>query len=407
VNADPDETCNSILAYLNNQMSHGRSYCGFTNIRGGWRVSSCPTGQVTPVTLEQPGEETPQLSDTGVSTSSDGSLAGAVASESLADVFHRINPAVVDIVTTQSEVAASGQVQRVKTGGLGSGFLISDEGLIMTAAHVVQTAEQIVVRFVMGAPVKARVIASDPQSDVALIQVEAVPEKIQPVELANSNRVRVGDQVFIVGAPLGISHTLTVGHISARRNPRHLFGGLVKAELLQTDAAINPGNSGGPMFNMQGDVIGIVSHIASRSGGSEGIGFVVTSNLARQLLIDEPTMWSGMKGSMIQGELARVLNLPQPSGIIVEKVVPGSPASVLGLQPGTVPATIGGESLILGGDVILNVQGIEIGPAESHQRIRSALSKLEAGAKITVTVLRGGEVVTLSKMGYLLQSRQQ
>jgi S1-C subfamily serine protease len=153
VSAGPDETCNSILAYLNNQMSHGRTYCGFTNIRGGWRQASCPEGQLTPVTMAQPAGAGLPAGDT---VDAAPLVPGPVTTEILADVFQRVNPAVVDIATVQSEVADSGPIQRAKTGGLGSGFLISEDGSIMTAAHVVQTAEEIMVRFIKGEPVAAR-----------------------------------------------------------------------------------------------------------------------------------------------------------------------------------------------------------------------------------------------------------
>ena len=198
---------------------------------------------------------------------------GMTQAESVGDLFERVNSSVVEIATQEREIAPQGGNQFISVAGLGSGVLISEDGLILTAAHVIQAADTIKVRFLNGEIVEADVLASEPSADVALVQVKKVPEDLHVAELADSDEVEVGDKVFVIGAPLGVSHTLTVGHLSARRAPNSLAGSMLSTELLQTDAAINPGNSGGPMFNMEGQVIGIVSHIISLSGGAEGLGF--------------------------------------------------------------------------------------------------------------------------------------
>jgi S1-C subfamily serine protease len=148
--------------------------------------------------------------------------------------------------------------------------------------------------------------------------------------------VQIGEQVFVVGAPLGITHTLTVGHLSARHKPNATFSGMLTAEFFQTDAAINRGNSGGPMFDLKGEVIGIVSSILSQSGGSDGLGFAATSNIARRLLLDEPSVWSGLDGYLLIGEAARAFNLPVgfEAGLLVQRVALGSPADQLGVRGG-------------------------------------------------------------------------
>src|SRR5262249_38699074 len=154
-----------------------------------------------------------------------------------------------------------------------------------------------------GETIPARVLTSEPAADVALLQLDHVPSKSVTAKLADSDAAEVGDEVFVVGAPIGMTHTLTVGYISARRNPNKFYSGLSRSEFFQTDAAINEGNSGGPMFNMRGEVIGIVSHILSKSGGSEGLGFVVTSNLASKLLLERNPFWSGVEGVLLSNEL--------------------------------------------------------------------------------------------------------
>ena len=315
----------------------------------------------------------------------------------IAELFLRVNPAVVEIATVEQVAAGQGTEAKVAAGSLGSGFLVSSNGQIMTAAHVVQVADKVSVRFVTGDVVTARVVASDPGSDVALIQADSLPAGIEPVVLGDSNTAAVGDQVFVIGAPYGIAHTLTVGHVSARRTPKQLFGGLEPVEILQTDAAINQGNSGGPMFNMRGQAIGIVSHILSSSGGFQGLGFVVTSNLARLVLLDDPTPWTGLDGVLIEGSIARALNLPQGAGILVEAVAAGSPASAIGLRAGSLSAQIGGEPLTLGGDVILSINGIVIGSPDFGHRIDETNRNLEADDSFTLRVLRDGAEIGLKR----------
>ena len=163
-------------------------------------------------------------------------------------------------------------------------------------------------------------LSSEPAADLAVLQLEKKPASAQVAVVGDSDRVEVGDEIFIVGAPLGITYSLTVGHISARRQTDDLFGGFLPTEQFQTDAVINEGNSGGPMFNMDGEVIGVVSYMISQSGGFEGLGFVITSNMATRLLLEERRLWSGFQGRVLRGDLARIFNLPQESGGLVEIV---------------------------------------------------------------------------------------
>jgi serine protease Do len=321
----------------------------------------------------------------------------ATESPTISELFLEVDGAVVEIATVQQVVADQNPGTRVSWGGLGSGFLISADGLIVTAAHVVQVADEVSVRFVTGDVVTAKIVASDPSADVGLIKAERVPAGIEPVILGDSDSAKVGDQVFVIGAPFGIAHSLTVGHVSARRTPSQLFGGFEKAELLQTDAAINQGNSGGPMFNMRGEAIGIVSHILSSTGGFEGVGFVITSNLARRVLLDDPSPWTGIDGVLIEGPMARALNLPQQAGILVENIAEGSPASAIGLQAGSLKAQIGNQTFNLGGDVILAVNGVIIGTPRFSERIDEKNRSLTGDDQFVLRVLRGGNVIELRR----------
>ena len=208
--------------------------------------------------------------------------------------------------------------------------------------------------------------------------------------------MRVGDPVIVVGAPYGLSYALSVGHISARWAPNTVYPTMPLAEFFQTDAVINTGNSGGPMFNMKGQVIGIVSHNISKSGGSEGLGFVVTLNTAKQLLLEKKSFWSGLEGFQLTDQLADVLNVPgRQTGFLVKTVAKDSPGDRIGLRGATMLVTIGGQSVPLGGDIVLSVEGMPA-TAANLAKIREGMNRLASGAPFKVTILRAGEVLHLT-----------
>jgi serine protease Do len=319
------------------------------------------------------------------------------AGQQLRDLYGRVDPSVVVIRTVEKDVAPDRGSGLVSMRGLGSGVLISEDGKILTAAHVVQAADRVTVEFAGGKRVRARVTASYPRADVAMLQADAVPQGATPARLGDSDRMRVGDEVFVIGAPYGLSHSLSVGHVSGKHVLREMIAGLTNVELFQTDSAINEGNSGGPVFNMDGEVVGVVSQILSRSGGFEGLGFAVTSNVARRLLFNDRSFWAGVDGYLLTGELAGLFNLPQPAGLLVMRAAENSPASDLGLRAGAVRALIGEEELIVGGDIILEVAGVPL--AEDWgtlAEMQAALVKLRPGDKYSVKVLRGGRVIELT-----------
>jgi len=308
------------------------------------------------------------------------------------EVFRKVAPSVVVIRAKGRDIAASGQTRFSETG---SGVLISSDGKVMTAAHVVHVMDEISVEFLGGETVNARVVASEPAADLSLLQLERVPTGAKSSPLANSDPIQVGDPVIIVGAPYGLSYSLSDGLISARWKPNTVYKTMPLAEFFQTTATINTGNSGGPMFAMNGEVIGIVSHNISKSGGSEGLGFVVTINTAKKLLLEKRSFWAGLEGQVLTDEQADLLNLPPGStGFIVKTVAKGSPAEAMGLRGATMVANLGGDPLPLGGDIVLAVEGIK---AESVNlaKIRDLLSSRPAGSPYKVTVLRAGKVLEL------------
>lgn len=243
---------------------------------------------------------------------SDGCLLAQTRPEaSVAEVFARVEGSSV-LVRVAGRKVQPGSVQgTVRVESIGSGTLVSADGRILTAAHVVETAEEVAVDFPTGERIGASVVASNPVGDVALLQLASPPPVSATVAtLGNSDLVRTGEQIFVIGAPRGVVHTLTVGHVSARRRGPSPFMEIENIELIQTDAAIIEGNSGGPMFNLRGEVIGVVSFFLSQSGGSDGIGFAVAANTVRRLLFDRPAFWSGAGLVLVKGDLARVFNTP-------------------------------------------------------------------------------------------------
>jgi S1-C subfamily serine protease len=327
--------------------------------------------------------------------------------QQLRDAFRQVNQSVVIVRTKRVEVGPSADEPMSIVDGLGSGVLISNDGKVLTAAHVVQTADVAVVEFLDGQIINACVIGSDVQSDVALLQLKEMPKGVMPAMLGDSDKVEVGDQVFVIGAPYGISQTLSVGHLSGRHRLNRTNQSTA-VEFLQTDAAINTGDSGGPMFDMAGNIIGIVSSIMSHSGGSEGLAFATAANTAKQLLLEKKPFWSGIDGLVVMGDMAKALNLPQAAGVLVQRIGDGSIGSRLGMNPGSVRATIRGMDILLGGDVILSVNNIAIidprstqslgslTSDENYEKIYNSVAALRPGDPLVVTVFREGKVLKLT-----------
>jgi serine protease Do len=316
--------------------------------------------------------------------------------QQLRDAFRRVEQAVVIVRTEQKGLAPFPQQGMVSLNGLGSGVLISNDGKVLTAAHLVQSADRTMVEFSRGELIPARVMGSAFSADVALLQLERNPVNAVAAVLGDSNKVEVGDQIFVVGSPYGLSRTLTEGHVSGRHSLNNVSENTTAIEFLQTDAAINSGNSGSPVFSMDGEVMGIVSNIMSRSGGSEGLAFAATSNTARRLLLDQKPFWSGIEGFLIDGDLARALNLPQSAGVVVQRVAEGSIAWRWGIHGGRLRANVEGEEFVLGGDIILRVNEVPVERGGSYDEISASISRLKPGENLVISVFRQGQIVKLS-----------
>ncbi|PAV27187.1 serine protease Do [Tamilnaduibacter salinus] len=235
---------------------------------------------------------------------------------------------------------------------MGSGFIVSHDGYVLTNNHVVENADEIIVRLSDRREMKAKVVGTDPRSDLAVLKVDG--EDLPVVELGDSGQLQQGQWVFAIGSPFGFDYTVTAGIVSAigRSLPSENY-----VPYIQSDVAINPGNSGGPLFNMDGEVIGINSQIYTRSGGFMGVSFAIPINVAMNVfeqIRDQGYVSRGWLGVLIQEvnrDLAESFGLKRPRGALVAEVVPDSPAEAAGLQPGDIILSYNGESISLSSDL--------------------------------------------------------
>ncbi len=258
---------------------------------------------------------------------------------------------------------------------LGSGVIVSEDGYVLTNHHVIRGADQIQVALRDGRETLAEVVGTDPESDLAVLRIDL--DELPVIELADSDRAAIGDVALAIGNPFGVGQTVTMGIVSA--TGRSHLGLNAYEDFIQTDAAINPGNSGGALINPEGALVGINTAIFSRSGGSQGIGFAIPANLARNILEQIVTQgrvvrgWLGIEAQELNPELAASFGLKALTGVIIAGVVPGGPAETAGLQPG---------------DVLLEVDGQ---PILDPRQTMSDIADIEPGTELPLTVIRGGE----------------
>ncbi|MFP5249759.1 MAG: S1C family serine protease [Acidobacteriota bacterium] len=305
------------------------------------------------------------------------------------NVYRKVLPSVVNITSTT--LVFDFFYGAVPQQGQGSGFVLDASGHILTNFHVIQGANRgIEVQLSNKRRYEARVIGADRVHDLALLQIDA--PNLQPVTLANSSNLQVGQEVYAIGNPFGLSGTMTRGIISSIRSIKNENGAPIE-DAIQTDAAINPGNSGGPLLNSSGDVIGINTMIASNGADqSSGIGFSIPINTAKAVLADliryghvkRPTL--GIVSYPIGPDLAQQMGLAANYGVLIQRVVPGGPADRAGLRGGTQQAYVGNAPIMLGGDLIVAMDGQQV---TDPQDINAIMDKHQAGDVVTVTVLRG------------------
>ena len=268
--------------------------------------------------------------------------------------------------------------KRVET-SLGSGVIMSEQGYILTNHHVIRDADAIQVSLQDGRMVQAKVVGSDPETDVAVLKIDL--KKLPVITLGHSDTLRVGDVVLAIGNPFGVGQTVTMGIVSA--TGRNKLGINTFENFIQTDAAINPGNSGGALIDAEGNLVGINTAIFSRSGGNQGIGFAIPVSLAQNVMEEiiehgRPLRgWLGIEAQVITPQIARALDLENTTGVVVVGVVRGGPAHSAGLQPGDVLVAIDGKKIAEAREALLTISG--------HK----------PGSRVKLEVLRDGKSLTL------------
>ena len=306
--------------------------------------------------------------------------------ESLPELYQRVSPAVVLIRATSIDpYDAEHRMQRVT----GSGVIIDSSGLILTNSHVVFGRAVIAVTLDDGTTLSADLVGADPLFDVALIRIP-IPKKdtLPSGRLGDSDRVQVGDEVYAIGNPLGLNQTLTRGIVSAVNRMLPSASWSLTEPLIQTDAAINPGNSGGPLVDRCGNIVGITTAIIAEA---QSIGFAIPANLIKGVipkLIAEGRMirpWIGVQGQFVPPVLKDLLRIPLTEGFLVEAVEPGSPAEKAGVHDGEFELTIAGEPILLGGDIIKELNGTRL---DDMDKLQQSLASLKIGAKVHLTVFR-------------------
>ena len=316
-------------------------------------------------------------------------------------IFRSDAPGVVQVTSTQvvrtntDPLFGFGLPQTQTQKALGSGFVIDKAGHIVTNYHVVAGARSVEVSFSNSDNMKARIVGSDPSTDIAVLQIDARSRALKPLELGNSDRVRVGDSVVAIGNPLGYDRSVTAGIVSAVQRAISAPNQFPIDHVIQTDAPINHGNSGGPLINSRAQVIGVNAQIATGDNGTDGnigIGFAIPVNTVRTVvaqLIKQGKVehaFIGITAKPVSPQIASLFRLPAQHGLLVATVDAGSGAADAGLRQGTDTAVVSGESWPVGGDLIVSADGI---PLSSIDQLRDLIAAKRPGQSISLEVYRG------------------
>jgi len=320
---------------------------------------------------------------------------------SLIEIFEKTEESVVQVNVRANDGTS-------KPGNMGSGFVYSDKGYIITNNHVVDDAGKVTVTFLDGESYTAKIIGTDPDLDLAVLKVEVGATYLQPIPMGDSSQLKVGEQITAIGNPFGLSGSMTSGIISQMGRLLPQDSGYSIPDVIQTDAAINPGNSGGPLINMKGEVVGINTAIQSATGEFSGIGFAVPANTVKKVvpvLIQDGEFkhpWMGISGTDVDPELAEVRGLNSSKGFLVVSVIEGSPAETAGLLGVTETKETDGREFALDGDIILSIDG------ETVRKISDILVHLQreksVGDEMLLSVNRNGEILELTMV---LEERPQ
>jgi S1-C subfamily serine protease len=329
-----------------------------------------------------------------------------VEEELIINLYARVSPSVVNInVVGEVEEFSHPEVpgfpespfpEEFFQRGLGSGFVIDTDGHIVTTNHVVEGARRIQVRFSDDTEAEAEVVGTDPHTDLAVIKVDVPAAMLHPVELGESDTLRVGQRAIAIGNPFGFERTVTTGIISALGRVLRQSSGFSLPNLIQTDAAINPGNSGGPLLDSRGKVIGVNTIIFTNSGFSSGVGLAIPVNTVKRVvpeLIEKGHFahpWLGIRGYSINSELAEALDLPVDNGILVGEVIRNGPSVQAGLRGGQREVLVEGfiEPIRAGGDIIMAINDTEV---RSMDDLITYLESTVVGQEVELTIIRDGD----------------
>jgi len=392
------------------------SGCSFPDFSAVSNAPAANTNVADTQVAEAPAAAVAQQASAPVAAQAPETSGGAVAAleGTLEQVYARVNPSVVNIQVRQTVSMALPDMPEIpgfsmpdtpqQQEGLGSGFVWDAEGHIVTNNHVVDGADQIMVTFHDGTTVPGEVVGTDPDSDLAVVQVDELPEAITPLELADSSQVQVGELAIAIGNPFGLQGTMTLGIISAigRSLPAQseALGGPTYSipDVIQTDAPINPGNSGGVLVDDGGQVIGVTAAIESPIRANAGIGFAIPSNIVQQVvpaLIDTGRYehaWLGISGTSMDPTLAEAMDLDSGQrGVLVVQVTPDSPADDAGLRGSDQQATVNGDQVPVGGDIIVGIDDQEV--KDFDDLVAYLARNTQAGQEVSLTLLRGGDEV--------------
>ena len=313
-----------------------------------------------------------------------------VSELSLIEIFEKTEASVVQINVRFTQTQNN-------PGSIGSGFVYSQDGYIITNHHVIDNAEKVIVTFLDGESYIAEIVGTDADLDLGVLKVESDSTYLQPIKLGDSSKLKVGEPIAAIGNPFGLSGSMTSGIISQMGRLLPQNTGYSIPDVIQTDAAINPGNSGGPLLNMKGEVVGINTAIQSATGEFTGVGFAVPSNTVKKVvpvLIENGVFhhpWMGISGSDIDPELANVRGLNSSKGFLVVSVMEGSPADEAGLQEMTITKEIDGREFAMDGDIILKIDDVVV------RKISDILIHLQreksVGDEMLMTLYRNGTTV--------------
>ena len=319
-------------------------------------------------------------------------------SKSVQQIYEQSAPGVVQVTST-SVVSGNPFFGPQAATSLGSGFVVDKDGYIVTNYHVIEDASDVEVNFSGDDRVPAKIVGSDPSTDLAVLKIDAQASALTPLPLGNSDAVHVGDAVVAIGNPFGLERSVTAGIVSALQRDITAPNGYTIDKVIQTDAPINRGNSGGPLLSARGEVIGVNSQIESETGGNVGIGFAVPVNTVKEVVSQIKQSgkvehaYLGVQMQAIDQQLAETFKLPAEEGVLIVDVVDGSPADEAGLKGGDREVIVSGASYVLGGDIVSQADGQAVATPDDLRRM---IMEKDPGDSMTLDIHRGDLQRTVS-----------